>query len=289
MIWDQANKTSNTLTKRVNIAASKTLACVPKGQFEMFCVETVRDIFGRPQSGVRVQFTRSPQGLIQPDAALARWLRHARPDATRLAQSSENRVIVVTNALGQAGVLVTETRNICVDVLAENLLSRASSQNPGVRRQIYINPFAGTVLTACGDGTGTGGTTTPPVAPTVTPPTTVNTPTIVLSTAAPAASAAIVSLGGNPTPVSEPAKAAPKAKAAAATLSSAQLLTIKGNRYLVLKLKSKLNSAKVRITLIGANGKAQRVVVRKVATNRAVVVPNLKLGKGIKSVRVSVV
>ena len=98
-----------------------------------------------------------------------------------------------------------------------------------------------------------------------------------------------MSLGGNPTPATEPAKAAPKAKAAAATLSSAQLLTIKGNRYLVLKLKSKLNSAKVRITLIGANGKAQKVVVRQVATNRAVVVPNLKLGKGVRSVRVSVI
>ena len=46
VIWDQANKTSNTLTKRVNIAASKTLRCVPKGQWEMFCVETIRDIFG---------------------------------------------------------------------------------------------------------------------------------------------------------------------------------------------------------------------------------------------------
>ena len=127
--------------------------------------------------------------------------------------------------------------------------------------------------------------------PTVTPPTTLPPATTVVSipAAAPAAAAAIVSLGGNPTPVAEPAKAAPKAKAAAATLSSAQLLTIKGNRYLVLKLKSKLNSAKVRITLIGANGKAQKVVVRKVATNRAVVVPNLKLGKGVKSVRVSVV
>ena len=162
VIWDQANKTSNTLTKRVNIAASKTLACVPKGQFEMFCVETVRDIFGRPQSGVQVQFTRSPQGLIQPDAALHGGF-DTRGQTYLAAQSNDNRVNVVTNALGQAGVLVTETRNICVDVLAENILSRASEQNPGVRRQIYINPFAGTVLTACGDGTGTGGTTTPPV------------------------------------------------------------------------------------------------------------------------------
>ena len=85
-----------------------------------------------------------------------------------------------------------------------------------------------------------------------------------------------------------PAKVAPKAKAAA-SVASAQLLTVKGNRYLVLKLKSGLNSAKVRISLLGANGKVQKVVIRKVATNRSVIVPNLKLGKAVKSVRVSVV
>ena len=289
VIWDQANKTSTALTKTVNIAASKVLNCVPKGRFEMFCVETIRNIFGQPVQGARVQFTRSPQGLIQPDAALHGGF-DTRGQGFEAANSTENRVIVTTNALGQAGVLITETRNICVDVLAENLGTAASAQNPGVRRQIYVNPFAGTVVATCGDASGTGGTT--PAAPTVTPPATLPpaTTTVVVQApaAAPAASAAIVSLGGNPTPVSEPAKAAPKAKAAA-TLASAQLLTIKGNRYLVLKLKSSLNSAKVRIALIGKNGKVQRVVVRKVATNRTVIVPNLKLGKSIKSVRVSVV
>jgi hypothetical protein len=291
VIWDQANKTSNTLTKRVNIAASKTLSCVPKGQFEMFCVETIRDIFGRPVVGARVQFTRSPQGLIQPDAALHGGF-DTRTQGYDAAASSENRVVVITGTNGQAGVLVTETRDICVDVLAENLGTRISVQNPGVRRQVFINPARGTTLTACGDGTGGGGPTTPtqPTQPTTQPTTPLpsNTTTVVIT--APAAQAAIVSLGGNPTPVATaPAKATPKAKAAAARLSSAQLLTIKGNRYLVLKLKSKLNSAKVRITLIGKNGKAQRVVIRKVATNRAVVVPNLKLGKSVRSVRVSVI
>lgn len=290
VLWDQAAKTSNTLTKTVNIAASKTLNCVPKGRFEMFCVETVRGLFGEPLQGVRVQFTRSPQGLIQPDAALHGGY-DTRNQGYEAANSSENRVIVTTNALGQAGVLITETRNICVDVLAENLGTQASNQNPGVRRQIYVNPFAGTVVAACGDSSGTGGTT-PAVPPTVTPPTvlppTTTVVTITAPAAAPAAAAAIVSLGGNPTPVSAPAKVAPKAKAAA-TLASAQLLTIKGNRYIVLKLKSSLKSAKVRISLIGKNGKVQRVVIRKVATNRATVVPNLKLGKGVKSVRVSVV
>ncbi len=290
VIWDQANKTSNTIGKRVNIAASKTLSCVPKGQYEMFCVETVRDIFGAPQAGVQVQFTRSPQGLIQPDAALHGGF-DTRAQTYRADLSSENRVVVVTGPNGQAGALITETRDICIDVLTENLLSRASVQNPGVRRNVFINPSRGTTLTACGDGTGGGGPTTPPAVPTVTPPTTLppTTTVVTIPAAAPAAAAAIVSLGGNPTPVAEPAKATPKAKAAAATLSSAQLLTIKGNRYLVLKLKSKLNSAKVRISLIGKNGKVQRVVIRQVATNRSVVVPNLKLGKSVRSVRVSVV
>jgi hypothetical protein len=44
----------------------------------------------------------------------------------------------------------------------------------------------------------------------------------------------------------------------------------------------------VRIVLLGKNGKVNRVVLRTIATNRMVIVPNLKLGKAIKSVRVSV-
>ena len=86
-----------------------------------------------------------------------------------------------------------------------------------------------------------------------------------------------------------PAAKAKAAKAAKATLSSAQLLKIKGNRYLVVWLKSSLNSAKVKVSLIGKNGKVQRVVIRKVATNRAVTIPNLKVGKLTKSVKISVV
>ena len=71
MIWDRANKTSGPLTKTVNIAASKTLNCVPKGQFEMFCVETIRDIYGDPVAGAHVMFSRSPAGGgLQADAAL---------------------------------------------------------------------------------------------------------------------------------------------------------------------------------------------------------------------------
>jgi hypothetical protein len=290
VIWDQASKISNTLTKTVNIAASKTLNCVPKGQFEMFCVETIRDIFGRPVAGARVQFTRSPLGSIAADAAL-----HGGFDTrgqTLESQSTAEGVIVRTNALGQAGVVVTESRDICVDLTAENLGTRFTPQNPGVKRFIYINPHDGTVVTSCGD-TSSGppaGTSVPPtvVPPTVVPPST----TVVTLATPPAATASVVSLAGNPVPAAAaPEKATPKAKAPAivkATLQTAQVLTIKGNRYLVVQLKSKLATAKIRISLIGKNGKVQKVVVRKVGTNRAVIVPNLKFGKAVKSVRIAV-
>ena len=111
-----------------------------------------------------------------------------------------------------------------------------------------------------------------------------------MSTAAPSAAASVVSLAGNPTPAAlPPAAKAKAAKAAKATLASAQLLRVKGNRYLVVKLKSTLNSAKVRITLMGKNGKVQRVVTRTVATNRSVTIRSVKIGKLTASVKISVV
>jgi hypothetical protein len=291
VIWDQASKVSNSLTKTVNIAASKTLNCVPKGQFEMFCVETIRNIYGRPVAGAPVMFSRSPAGGgLQADAALHGGF-DTRGQGLVDAGDGDGPVTVTTNALGQAGVVVTESRDICVDLTAENLGTRWTPQNPGVKRFIYINPHDGTVVTSCGDSSSgpPAGTSVPPtvVPPTVVPPTT----TVVTLATPPAATASVVSLAGNPTPAATPAKAAPKAKAPAikkATLRTAQVLTIKGQRYLVVQLKSKLASAKIRVSLIGKNGKVQKVVVRKVATNRAVIVPNLKFGKAVKSVKIAV-
>jgi hypothetical protein len=294
VIWDQANKTSNALTKVINIAASKTLNCVPKGQFEMFCVETIRNIRGLPVAGAPVMFSRSPAGGgLQADAALHGGF-DTRGQGLVDAGDGDGPVIVTTNALGQAGVVVTESRDICVDLTAENLGTRWTPQNPGVKRFIFINPHDGTVVTTCGDSSS-GPPVGTSVPPTVVPPAVLpaNTPAVTLVTSAPAAAASVVSLAGNPTPAAAPApaKAQPKAKAPAirkATLRTAQVLTMKGQRYLVVQLKSKLNSAKIRISLIGKNGKVQKVVVRKVATNRAVIVPNLKFGKLVKSVKISV-
>ena len=281
VLWDQASKVSNSIVKTVNSLASKTLACVPKGLNEMFCVETILDIQGRPVAGAEVQFSRTPLGNIMADS-----VAHGGFDTrgqTVLGPGSElGSIRIRTGANGQAGVLVIESLpGQCVDVKAENVGTRWSpTGRPGIFRFALVTPASGTV--GCGTapqgGTsgGTGG------GPTGSPGGTST------GGAAPApVTASVVSLAGNPVPAANKPSVTAK-PAVAAKVVSAQLLIQKGNRYLQLKVKSPLAKAKVRIVLIGQNGKTSRVVLRTIATNRMVIVPNLKLGKAIKSVRVSV-
>src|SRR5581483_5555873 len=71
-VLGQPRLTSNpaTLTKTVSTAASKTLSCVPKGLNAAFCVETIRDLFGRVIPGAVVKFTANSiaNANIQADA-----------------------------------------------------------------------------------------------------------------------------------------------------------------------------------------------------------------------------
>ena len=284
VLWDQLSKASNTLTKTVNSLARKTLSCVPKGFNESFCVETILDIQGRPVSGALVRFSRTPLGNIEPDAAL-----HGGFDTRGQILVEDNGplwVDVRTNAKGQAGVVVTESLNICVDVKTENMGTRMSDQNPGVKRFFLVNPTTGGTTTC---GTATGGS--PGGNPGGTPPGSGSTGSpggqSTGGSASSGTTASVVSLAGNPVPAAKSPVVTAK-PAVAAKVVSASLLVQKGNRYLQLRVKSPLAKAKVRIVLIGKNGKVNRVVLRTIATNRMVLVPGLKLGKSIKSVRVSV-
>ena len=153
---------------------------------------------------------------------------------------------------------------------------------PGIFRFALTTPASGT--TGCGTapqgGTtgGTGGSPTGSPGGTSTG-----------GTAPAPVTASVVSLAGTRVPAAAAKQPVVVAKpAVAAKVVSAQLLIQKGDRYLQLRVKSPLAKAKVRIVLIGKNGKTSRIVLRTIATNRMVVVPNLKLGKLIKSVRVSV-
>jgi len=286
VLWDQVSKVSAELTKTVNSLASKTLSCVPKGLNESFCVETIRDIQGRPVANALVRFSRTPLGNIEPDAAL-----HGGFDTRGQILVQDNGplwVDVRTNNKGQAGVVVTESLNICVDVKTENLGTRWTEQNPGVKRFFLVNPTTGGTTT-CGPPTTpappAGGSNPPAGNPAATP---TGSAGGTQSGVAPAAvSASVVSLAGNPVPAAQPGVTVKVA--ASSKVVTARLLVKQGTRYLQLRVKSNVAKAKVRIVLIGKNGKVNRVVIREIATNRLVIVPNLKLNKTVKLVRVSAI
>jgi hypothetical protein len=276
--WDHFSKKSATLTKTVNHLANKTLACVPKGPNEAFCVETVVDLEGNPIAGARVEFTaQAGQGSapkILPDSA------HVGTFDTR-GQYVEGYaslwVDLRTNSLGQAGISVVSSTNACINVDAENLGTR--NGGAGIFRFTNFNPTAGVACSQGGTG-GTGGTTTTGTTSTVAHPSGGGgTPTAV--TAAPVAISA-------PVPTAQAtAKAVAPAKVAKVQLVSARVIKTKAGRYLTVRVNSASKVAKLRITLIGNNGKVSRVVLRSVSTNATVRVPNLKLAPSVRTVRVA--
>jgi hypothetical protein len=275
---------SNTLTKNVFELAGKSLDCIPKTPIEAFCVEVIRDIRGNPVEGAPVSFSREPRGLMAP-AALA--IAPYNTIGQVVVSETDNEIVIETNELGQAGIVVKSTLPGLVDVDAENIATRNGAF--GIQRVRCIR-FAGDGVTLPTDGPtcvapNDGGTTIP------TPPSGSTGGTggtgqqsggqVASATAA----ATVVSLAGT-TPVSVKAPAKAKAKAAA-KLSSARLVVIKGKRYLVVRVKSTAKTAKLRIVLVMRTGKVMKPVVRTVRTNRAVRVSKLQIGKHVKTVRVS--
>jgi hypothetical protein len=278
--WDHNNKLSGILTKTVNHLANKTLSCVPKGPNEAFCVETIVDLEGNPVAGASVEFTaqagQGSQPKIQPDSAVivgtaldtrGQEILSTSPDAVRLS----------TNSKGQAGISVVSSTNACINVDAENIGTR--NGGAGVFRFTNFNPTAGVACSQGGTG-GTGGTTTTTAPTTTTTAHTSGSGTTVV-TAAPVAISA-------PVPTAQAtAKAVAPAKVAKVQLVSARVIKTKAGRYLTVRVNSASKVAKLRITLIGSNGKVSRVVLRSVSTNATVRVPNLKLAPSVRTVRVA--
>jgi hypothetical protein len=280
--WDQANKLSATLTKTVSHLANKTLACVPKGPNEAFCVETIVDLEGNPVAGASVEFTAQASNgsapKIQPDSA-----KVAPYDTTGqgILSATDHAVRLQTNALGQAGISVVSSTDACIDVDAENIGTR--NGGAGIFRFTDFNPHRGV---ACSQGGGTGGTGT-----TTTGTTTTTTTTTTAGQSgggsSPQVTAAPVAISA-PVPTAQAtAKAVAPAKVAKVQLVSAKVLKTRAGRYLQVRVNSASNVAKLRITLIGKDGKVSRVVLRSVATNHVVRVSNLKLAPSVRTVRVA--
>ncbi|HWL34290.1 MAG TPA: hypothetical protein VNP89_11860, partial [Gaiellaceae bacterium] len=203
---------------------------------------------------------------------------------------SDNTIVIRTNELGQAGIVVKSTLPGLVDIDAENI--GTINGGFGVERVRCLR-FAGDGVTLPTDGATcvapTDSGTTIPIPPvgggnTPTPPANNN------NNAAPqqGVAATVVSLAGNPVPAAKaPAAKKPVAKAKALKLTSARLVFKGGKRYLVVRVNGSAKTAKVRITLVMRTGKASKPVVRTLRTNAAVRVANLQVSKHVRTVRVA--
>jgi hypothetical protein len=287
VLWDHSVKTSNVLTKNAYHLASKVLKCVPKGVNEAFCVETILDFNGDPISNAQVKFTTSGDAAnVDVDSVEFGGFDTRNQGVDVNPDDVGNDYAVLrTNSLGQAGILVTHSQNVCIDITTENLGTKYTSTQPGVKRFFEFNPHTGL---ACGTSTG-GGPTTDPGTPGTTPPPTDNNPS-----AAPVANttAVVVSLGG-PVIQAQPqltvgAKPVVLNKAAA-KLFSVKVLQTKAGRFLVVNVKATkaVKTAKIRFTIMGKNGKVLKTIVRTVPTNKAFKIANYKLAKTAVSVRAS--
>ena len=300
---------SNSLLKVANHLANKTLVCLPKATNVAFCVETVTDFNGDPIEGVKVKFTTSGDAANMTAASI----KYNDQYDTRLqgiitSGGEENYVVVTTNARGQAGVEVVHSQNVCIDVTAENWKTRNGGF--GIMRFYQFNPNQGV---ACGGstppppppsnggGTGNGGGSSGGGGG---------------GSSAAASESTVVSLGGpviQAQPVLSQTKTATIANVAA-KLFSVKVLQTNAGRFLVVNVKASKSAkkakvlflvknkktgklvkqwkivpaAKVKIQLLGKNGKVIRTVTRTVPVNKAYTINNLKLPKAAASVRTSV-
>ncbi len=77
-------------------------------------------------------------------------------------------------------------------------------------------------------------------------------------------------------------------KAKAASVSLVRLVVTPRGRVLKVRIASASKTAKIQVRLINARGKVITIAVRTVKTNKLVLVPNLRVGANVKSVRVKV-
>jgi len=291
---------SNVLTKTVTTASLKTLVCIPKGVNEAFCVETVRDDHGNPVPDVHVSFTANSMANanIQADSIVLGGF-DTTGQGIQGGDFAQRIVQVSTNDLGEAGVLITDSIAAdCVNVRAENLDTSVGG-NPGVSVFTDFDPATGAVCNAgpqtpqppiTPPNTGGGGGTPPPPPP---PPPhggggAAPIPTVTPQNTGATAGAGALN-GGKPAVISatsKQAKASKKTHLVKASISIARFVTIGHSRYLTVRLLSTAKTAKVRITLVGANGKVIGHKVATIRTNHLVKV--MKLGKSVHSVRISV-
>ena len=106
------------------------------------------------------------------------------------------------------------------------------------------------------------------------------------TTAAPASTTTSTTTIIQMTP-SSAVRSASGAKAVKAAVRSARVMRTKSGRVLQVYVRSAASSARIKITMYGANGRRMGQVTKTVATNRTVKVTGVRVGKKVKTVKVA--
>lgn len=269
------------LTKIVRHLGEKTLVCTKKPGFPgSWCKETILDLAGNPIAGAPVLFVVEAQ--TSSGASV-------RDDQGTNGGGPASSVTINTLADGTATVYVDNSFDDCVNVTAENIGTRYNGKGVGITRDYWIKPRSGV---GSNGGSCTAPVVTPPV---VTPPapggSSGGSSSSSGGSSSAAGSAVTVSLGG-PVIQAQPVLQAGTSVLVGsngAKLFSVKVLQTQLGRYLVVNVKGSAKTAKIRIAIMGKNGKVLKTLVRTVPTNKAFKIANYKLGKTAVSVRASVI
>ncbi len=268
-----------TLVKTVYHEGSKTLSCAPKTGFDgIICTETITDLAGNPLRNAVVRFS-----VVSEAGGGAQVLQ----GEGQVGDLGLKGLTLVSDSNGQAKVFISDSFNRCLDIRVENLGTQwlplrsygaGNDSSVGVTRTVKYTGITGVVCGAAttpppgggsagGSGSTGGGSTGQ-------------------------GSSVVVSLGTPPIQA-QPVLQVSTTKTAIIASNSAQLFSVKVlqtklGRYLVVNVKGKAKTAKLRIVLVSKNGKALKTITRVVPTNKAFKIANLKLPKTAATVRASV-
>jgi hypothetical protein len=241
--------------KAVTSAFNKQVTCVPKGaglanQVAFICTASAIGINGQPFVGETVCFISNAEAILPLG-----------PPGTNPGLVGAAVTCVLTNNQGQASVEIfgKGTVNVIAFFVEEGLLRFTTLAPPTT---VPLTP---------------GGTApqNPPAGASQT----------VTSTASPT-QAQVVSLLGNTTP-QQPTSTPNQPQAAKSVLRSARLVYTRAGRRLVVRVQSPNRTVRIRIVMRG-KGSTVATAVRRVRTNRAVTVGNLRIARKVNRVTVSV-
>ncbi len=169
---------------------------------------------------------------------------------------------------------------------AVSAISANGAEDSNGNRLASSDLGTGSAVVYIGAGTTIVSYTNGAAAATVTPPASGSTGGVSAVTTGASATASTASTSA-PTAVSTTSKVAKTTKAATMSVSAVRILSINKGRFVYVRINGAAKTARIHLTLIGANHKILKSMTRYVVTNKSVRVKNLRLGTSVRVVSVS--